>query len=118
MREPDERRTTMFISIRKYRNVKSVDEVKRRVEQEFVPMLKQNPGFEGYYLVDCNCPESGNVITSITMFDTWASVLDSNDRAKRWVRERLSDMWPEPAEAVGGEVILNASKQRVFTTTA
>ena len=110
--------TAMFISIRKYRNVRSVKEVRRRVEQEFIPMLRQNPGFQGYYLVDCNCPESGNVIRSITMFDTWASVLDSNDRAKRWVRERLSDMLPEPAEAVGGEVILNASKQRVFTTTA
>jgi len=109
--------TAMFISIRKYRNVKSVEEVKRRVEQEFIPMLKQNAGFEGYYLVDCNCPESGNVITSITMFDNWASVLDSNDRAKRWVRERLSDMLPEPAEAMGGEVILNASKQRILTTT-
>src|SRR4051812_9290722 len=42
--ESDERRKTMFISIRKYHNVRSVDEVKRRVEQEFIPMLKQNPG--------------------------------------------------------------------------
>jgi hypothetical protein len=117
MRKPDERRKTMFISIRKYRNVKSVDEVKHRVEQEFIPMLKQNPGFQGYYLIDCSCPESGNLITSITMFDNWASVLDSNDRAKRWVKERLADMLPEPVEAVGGEVILNAPKQRILTTT-
>jgi len=38
----------MFISVRKYRNVRSVDEVKHRVEQEFIPMLRQNPGFQGY----------------------------------------------------------------------
>jgi hypothetical protein len=51
------------------------------------------------------------------MFDNWASVLASNDRAKRWVKERLADMLPEPAEAVSGEVILDASKQRILTTT-
>ena len=37
--------TAMFISVRKYHGVRSVEEVKRRVEQEFVPVLKQNPGF-------------------------------------------------------------------------
>jgi hypothetical protein len=67
----------MFISIRKYHNVRSVEEVRRRVEQEFVPMLKENPGFQGYYLIDCACPESGNIVTSISMFDSWESVLAS-----------------------------------------
>lgn len=33
----------------------------------------------------------------------------SNDAAKNFVRKRLAEMLPEPAEAVGGEVILNAS---------
>jgi hypothetical protein len=106
----------MFISIRKYQNVKSVEEVRRRVEQEFVPMLKQNPGFQGYYLIDCNCPESGNIITSISMFDSWEAVLASNESAKTFVKKRLADLLPEPAEAVGGEVILDASKQPIMTT--
>jgi len=106
----------MFVSIRKYRNVRSVDEVKRRVEQEFVPMLKQNPGFQGYYLIDCACPDSGNIVTSISMFDTWEAALASNETAKNWVRKRMADMLPEPPEAVGGEVILNASKQAILTT--
>jgi hypothetical protein len=100
----------MFISIRKYRNVKSVEEVKRRVEQEFVPQLEQNPGFQGYYLIDCACPESGNIVTSISMFDSWDSVLASNDAAKSFVKKRLADMLPEPADAVGGEVIVKASR--------
>ena len=59
----------MFISVRKYRGVRSVDEVKRRVAQGFIPLLKQNPGFLGYYLIDCNSPESGNIVTSISLFD-------------------------------------------------
>ena len=100
----------MFISIRKYNNVRSVDEVKRRAEEEFVPLLKQNPGFQGYYLIDCACPESGNIVTSISIFDNWEAVLASNDSAKNFVKKRLADMLPEPADAVGGEVILKVAK--------
>jgi hypothetical protein len=97
----------MFISIRKYTNVISVNEVQQRVEQEFLPLLKQNPGFRGYYLVDCASPESGNIVTSISLFDSWESALASNDIAKQFIKARLADLLPDPAQAVGGEVILS-----------
>ena len=97
----------MFISIRKYHNVVSVNEVKQRVEQEFLPLLRQNPGFLGYHLVDCVSPESGNIVTSISMFDSWESALASNDAAKHFIKARLADLLPDPAQAVGGEVILS-----------
>jgi hypothetical protein len=101
----------MFVSVRKYHNVKSVDEVRRRVEQEFVPTLKKNPGFVGYHLIDCGCPDSGNIVTSISIFDNWASVLASNDAAKDFIKHRLADLFPEPADAVGGEAIVSVSMQ-------
>ena len=97
----------MFVSVRKYHNVVSVDEVRRRAELEFLPVLKQNPGFRGYYLVDCASPESGNIVTSISIFDSWEAALASNEAAKNFVKARLADMLPEPAQAVGGEVILS-----------
>lgn len=100
----------MFISVRKYHNVKSVAEVRRRVEQEFLPALKKNPGFQGYYLIDCASPESGNILTSISVFDNWDAALASNDAARSFVKKRLADMLPEPAQAVGGEVILSATQ--------
>ena len=103
----------MFISVRKYHNVKSVDEVRRRVEREFVPALKRNPGFLGYHLIDCGCPDSGNIVTSISIFDNWASVLASNDAAKDFIKHRLADLLPEPADAVGGEAIVSVSQQHV-----
>jgi hypothetical protein len=98
----------MFVSVRKYHNVTSVEEVKRRVEAEFLPRLKQNPGFRGYYLIDCASPESGNILTAVSMFDSWEAALASNDAARSFVKHRLADMLPEPAQAVGGEVILQA----------
>jgi hypothetical protein len=99
----------MFISVRKYRGVQSVTEIKRRVEQEFIPLLKKNPGFRGYYLIDCNSSESQNIVTAISMFDSWEAVLASNDAAKHFVKHSLADLVPEPAEAVGGEVIVAAT---------
>jgi hypothetical protein len=99
---------TMFISVRKYHNVKSVAEVRQRVEQEFLPELQKNPGFKGYYLIDCASPESGNILTAVSMFDNWEAALASNDAARHFVKHRLADMLPEAAQAVGGEVILRA----------
>jgi hypothetical protein len=96
----------MFISVRKYHNVTSVAEVKRRVEQEFLPRLKQNPGFKNYFLIDCASPQSGNIVTSISVFDNWDAALASNEAARDFVKHRLADLLPEAAEAVGGEVIL------------
>ncbi len=101
----------MFISVRKYRNVVSVAEVKRRVEEEFIPVLKRNPGFLGYHLIDCNSPESGNILTAISIYDNWESVMASNAAAKDFVRHRLADQLPEPADAVGGEVIVNVQRE-------
>ena len=98
----------MFISVRKYHKVTSVEEVKRRVEAEFLPELRKNPGFKDYYLVDCHSPESGNIVTTISVFDNWDAALASNDAAKAFVKRRLSDLLPEAAQAVGGEVILKS----------
>ena len=97
----------MFVSIRKYQKVVSIEEVKNRAEHEFVPLLIQNPGFKAYYLIGASS-EGGNILTSISIFDSWDAALASNDAARKFVKDRLADMLPEPAQAVGGEVILSA----------
>jgi hypothetical protein len=76
-----------------------------------VSALKENPGFVGYHLIDCGCPDSGDIITSISIFDNWASVLASNDAAKDFIKHRLADLLPEPADAAGGEAIVSVAKQ-------
>lgn len=98
----------MFVTVRKYHSVKSLSEVKRRVEAEFLPELRRNPGFKDYYLIDCASPESGNILTAVSIFDNWEAALASNDAAKVFVKKRLADMLPDPAQAVGGEVIVRA----------
>ena len=76
-------------------------------------MPRQNPGFRGYYLIDCNSPECGNIVTATGMFDSWSAVQASNDAARTFVKKRLADLLPEPAEAVGDEAIVDAARQGV-----
>jgi hypothetical protein len=40
-------------------------------------------------------------------------VLASNDAAKDFIKHRLADLFPEPADAVGGEAIVSVSQQHV-----
>jgi hypothetical protein len=102
----------MFISVRKYCNVKSVEEVRKRVALEFVPLLKRNRGFLGYHLIDCRSPETGDIVTAISMFETWEAALASNQSAKDFIRNRLAELIPQSAEAFGGETIVDVARQR------
>jgi hypothetical protein len=94
----------MFISIRKYKAVSSVDEMTRRVEQGFVPLLKDIPGFLGYHFLDC-----GGVVVSISMFDRRESALASNDRAREWVRDNVAEFLPEPPEILAGSTVIDVT---------
>ena len=42
-------------------------------------------------------------------------MLASNEAAKTFVKKHLADLLPEPAEAVGDEVIVDASRQPAVT---
>jgi hypothetical protein len=42
----------MYAVIRKFNKMRSVDEVARRAEAGLAPILRQSPGFQGYYVVN------------------------------------------------------------------
>jgi hypothetical protein len=90
----------MFISVRRYSSVRSVNEVCRKIQSGFVPLLQGSPGFIAYYAVD-----GGNgTMATISMFSTEEMALESNEKAAKWLRENVADMQPEPAEITSGEV--------------
>jgi len=96
----------MFASVRTYQNAKSPEEVGRRATTEFLPMLKQMPGFRGYYLID----GGGGTIVSVTLFDDRASAESSADKARQWVTTALRDLAsPEPPTIVSGRLIASSS---------
>jgi hypothetical protein len=76
-----------------------MDELARRVTEEFVPALKALPGFKGYYVVDCG----GGVVTSISIFEDRDAAMQSNDRARDFVAKSMSDFMATPPEIASGE---------------
>jgi hypothetical protein len=106
---PDQRRAAMYASIRKYRGMRSVDEIMKRVDKGFVPLVKKLGGFQGYYIMDCG---DGTVV-SISVFDSREHALASNEKAASWVKSNLADLAGDAKpEITAGEVRVSVSGYR------
>ncbi len=78
----------MHTVIRRYEGVEDTADVARRAVEEFGPMLKGRPGFQGYWVVD-----AGNgVMATITVFETEEAAVDSTSAAADWIRESLPEL--------------------------
>ncbi len=76
----------MFASIRKYKVRRgSVPQLARRVQDDFVPLLRQVQGFRAYYLLD----GGPDVLITISIFDSADAALASNETAADWVRNNV-----------------------------
>jgi hypothetical protein len=93
----------MFTSIRKY-NLKrgSVEELAGRVQESFVPLVRQMQGFRGYYLLD----GGPNVLITISMFDTFDEALASNETAAAWVRDNFLEFTRGMPEVMTGSALI------------
>lgn len=95
----------MFISVRRYDNVRSVGEVCRRIALSFVPLLKKSPGFIAYYAVD----GGDGTMATVSVFSTEQMAVESNAIALSWMRENVSDLQPDLPAIVAGKVEVSAT---------
>ncbi len=94
----------MHVAIRQYHiNPRNVDEVTRRVESGFVPLLRQAPGFVEYYWLNAG---NGRVV-SVGIFEDQASAEASTQMAADYVRQFLYELVRNPPEVIDGEVLLH-----------
>ena len=100
----------MYTAIRTY-TTSDAGEVTRRVQQEFVPIVKDLPGFIGYYLVDAG----EGKIASITVCEEREDVEESTKRAAEWVRDRLSSLITSGPEVLMGDNVVSETAARVTT---
>ena len=93
----------MFTSIRKY-TVKrgSAPELAQRVQEGFVPLVRQIQGFRGYYLLD----GGPDVLITISMFDSADEALASNEKAADWVRNNVLEFTRGMPEVMVGDVLI------------
>ena len=72
----------MFASVRKYKVRRgSVEHLAQRVQDGFVPLVRQMDGFRGYYLLD----GGPDVLITISIFDSSDAAFASNETAASWV---------------------------------
>jgi heme-degrading monooxygenase HmoA len=93
----------MFASIRKY-NVRrgSVEHLAQRVQDGFVPMVRQMEGFQSYYLLD----GGPDVLITISIFDSSDAAFASNERAADWVRHNVLEFTRGMPEVMVGNALV------------
>ena len=91
----------MYSTVRRYEGVKDAAEAGRRVQEGFVPLLKDVPGFVAYYWVDAGA----GVMVSTSIFENREGAEESNRRAAEWVRTNLAALLPNPPQITSGEVV-------------
>ena len=88
----------MYTVIRRYEGAEDSTEVVRRAVEEFAPMLRERPGFQGYYAVDAG----DGVLATITVFETEEAAVESTSAAAAWVRENLPELASNPPQVTAG----------------
>ena len=97
----------MYATIRRYDGVTNSREAGKRVNEGFVPLISQLPGFVAYYWVDAG----GGVMVSTSVFQDQASAQESNKKAADWVRQNnMASLMPNPPQITAGEVVAQKAK--------
>ncbi|MGW7098732.1 hypothetical protein [Streptomyces sp. NPDC054838] len=91
----------MYAVIRRYEEVTDPAEAGRRVDEGFVPLLRQVPGFVAYYWVDAG----GGVMVSTSVFEDQAGAEASVRRAAEFVRDHLASLLPTAPQVTAGQVV-------------
>jgi hypothetical protein len=101
----------MFASVRRYRLVDgSMDDLARRVDEDFVEQLMVQPGFVSYELLDCG---DGHLIT-VSVFRDAEGARRSRMLAQLWASQNLEDLAFTPLDAVQGEILVSRAAERVL----
>jgi hypothetical protein len=91
----------MYATVRRYEGVTDPSEATRRVNESFVSLISQVPGFLAYYWIDAG----GSVMVSTSIFENQAGAEESNRRAADWVRQNVASLFPNPPQITAGEVV-------------
>lgn len=93
----------MYVSVRQYRT-SDAQEVGRRAQEGFVPIVREIAGFSAYYIVD----GGDGQLTTVTVAEDKAGVEDSVAKAREWVAENAADLVEGEPQVTNGEVVAHA----------
>jgi hypothetical protein len=91
----------MYIAVRRYEGVTNSSEAGRIVDEGFVPIISEMPGFVAYYWVDAG----DGVMISTSVFEHKDAEEQSTFMAGEFVAEHLEPLMPNPPQISAGEVV-------------
>lgn len=94
----------MYAVVRRYDGVTDPAEAGRRVQEEFIPLLRDVSGFVAYYWVNAG----DGVMVSTSVFQDQAGEEESTKRAADFVRANLASLLPNSPQVTAGEVVASA----------
>ena len=92
----------MYVAVRRYESVSDPKEVARQVEEHFLPILSQIPGFVAYYAVDAG----EGVMVTTSVFEHQAAEEESSWRAGQFVAQHIAALSPNPPQVTAGDVVV------------
>jgi hypothetical protein len=96
----------MYVVIRKFNNMRAVDEAARRAEAGIGPLLRQAPGFRAYYV----CDGGHGIGFSVSLFESRAAAAtEASAKALLWIKENLADLYEGQPEVTSGEVLASVT---------
>ena len=95
----------MYGAIRTYR-VTDIEELSRRVNDEFVPLVSDTPGFVAYYVID----GGDGTVSSITICQDREGVEATVARAADWIADRISSLIESGPDIMIGEVTVDHAR--------
>jgi len=80
----------MYATVRRIEGVTDPSEVRRQVDEGFIPIISEMPGFVAYYLVDAG----EGIIVSTSVFEHKEAEEESNWRAGQFAAQHLARSQP------------------------
>src|SRR4051812_31303152 len=91
----------MYVAIRHYQvDPPAVAEAIRQIDEGFIPIIKDAPGFLAYYALDAG--DDG--LATVGFFDDRVGAEESIRMAAELVRENMASLIPNPPVIIAGEV--------------
>jgi hypothetical protein len=99
----------MYVAVRRYEGATDPQKVARLVDEVFVPIISELPGFVAYYAVDAGDAGDG-VVLSTSVFEHKDAEEQSTFLAGEFVAEHLATLLPNPPQITAGEVVAYKAK--------
>ena len=96
----------MFASVRRYEGVKAPEDAAKKVDEVFVPLISALPGFVEYFWIDLG----DGAMVSITIFKSLSEAIDANEKARIWVKDRLSSVLAPSVRIEAGSIVAYKGK--------